>query len=202
MKSIKSALFASILLSVWAIPNNASGFWGGLIEGFGGLLQGGADAAVTIAKEAYKHMKPGVAVDTWNKDCWRCQTNAVSLPGLSECPEPQCCPTQWKERPDGCSVPVDVPVLRGEFFRQACDAHDLCYSSPGHSRQVCDDWFLDHMLTLCADDADYEQICVGEAIAFYVGVRVGGAAGFTDGQAWVKEHCTLLPPLHFADCSL
>ena len=54
---------------------------------------------------------------------------------------------------NGCSTQdvEQLPLVKGysNYFKPACDAHDLCYGTPGVSRSDCDNIFHENMNKLC-----------------------------------------------------
>ena len=94
--------------------------------------------------------------------------------------------------PDGCSTPDFMQdkstLFYKDFFRQACNVHDLCYRLPWtrsgkgfEGKLICDDVFAKAMVALCRDDKN-PLICIGAASAFTTGVLFGGQAAYETGQ--------------------
>ena len=56
------------------------------------------------------------------------------------------------KRADRCSIPLapsDVVKTFFAVFHDACNLHDLCYSSLNAKRSDCDDWFYHNMMHSC-----------------------------------------------------
>lgn len=85
-------------------------------------------------------------------------------------------------KPNGCSDPLPGNSFK-TIFKQACDAHDYCYSAEhnrGRSRQQCDDKFLGAMQRIC--DGRYTSakrtVCRREATLWHLAVRKFGKSHF------------------------
>jgi hypothetical protein len=123
----------------------------------------------------------------------QCETNGSILgKAMSDCPNH--CGSDWSKRADGCSIPVPgLDEMWNEVFHGACDLHDLCYSSSGHSQTNCDVWLLNNMLATCRlpgiGSALY-GVCVESAKVIFDAVSIAGKSSFDSGQKWANSHCT------------
>ena len=112
---------------------------------------------------------------------------------VSNCPDSGCDESAWEGRADGCSIPV--PGLKdvwNEVFHQACNLHDLCYASPGHSQADCDERLFRNMVAICGSPGlgslAYSE-CVESAGIIYAAVKIGGGSSYDSGQEWAKKNC-------------
>ena len=88
---------------------------------------------------------------------------------------------------DGCSSPKFQNWLNNQF-RDACNLHDLCYSTPGISKRHCDRWFWKNMQQTCALQGKSGR-CKGTAYGVYVAVVVFGSSSFNNAQNWANKNC-------------
>jgi hypothetical protein len=121
---------------------------------------------------------------------------ALSLCFSVHADDPNCTPP-ISTRVDGCSGPVPFQ----EIFTDACNKHDICYSTPAPDKNnrvahknSCDDAFLNNMKRGCynaytstLDPRRYD--CLGAALNVYQAVSQFGGASFAGGQKWADEHC-------------
>lgn len=108
------------------------------------------------------------------------------------------CKKKWENRADGCSVPLaSAEVTEALFgvFHDACNLHDLCYSSLDASRSKCDKWFCRNMIESCylptrlGTPQGVPILCQEAAVSFYKAVKLGGRESFKNGQKWAKDNC-------------
>jgi len=102
------------------------------------------------------------------------------------------CKKGWKNRADGCSIPVDgVKEFIDTVFCGVCDLHDLCYSSTDAIKDDCDNWFLHNMLQICKHKGLFYTLsdseCAATASSMYTTMKTDpdGESSFIQGQAWV-----------------
>lgn len=110
---------------------------------------------------------------------------------------------EWRRRADGCSAPL--PFLANAYnnhFRGACDLHDRCYASLGHTKDQCDQWEHDNAKAICKwSDREKRDIpdkvrdrhqspCERAADEVYVVMKgfPDAKASFDNGQNWAKSH--------------
>ncbi len=84
--------------------------------------------------------------------------------------------------PNGCSSPV--PSHWNIPFRNACNNHDKCYTTPGKSKIACDDKFLVEMSRIC-DPVGYgmDTVCQTAAVAYYKAVDEFGNSNYDAAQS-------------------
>ena len=108
------------------------------------------------------------------------------------------CKQQWIKRADGCSVPiVSSRVTEALFgvFHNACNLHDLCYSSLGVNKEKCDKWFHTNMIQSCSlptklgTPQGAPLLCKVAADIFYKAVKDHGGPSYENGQDWAKSNC-------------
>lgn len=81
-----------------------------------------------------------------------------------------------------------IPRIDRETFEMmACLNHDICYSTCGTDRDVCDATFRQEMLEACEDRSRYPRFwkrkrCKRSAKKIFLAVSVGGAGPFTAAQ--------------------
>lgn len=133
----------------------------------------------------------------WNWAHAQCETCvAVVDRALQKCSNP--CNAQWRSRADGCSIPVEgLKQIWNEVFHAACDLHDLCYASLGHTQEDCDRWFLGNMKAICsfpgiATFGVGKTSCLSSAEVIYRAVQTKGRSSFDNGQVWARNNCS--PP--------
>jgi len=75
---------------------------------------------------------------------------------------------------------IDVPdsYLGVVSFTEACNRHDQCYGTEGMTRETCDAQMLEDTLEACG----LVPGCSRMAVAYYLGVRVGGKEPYEEGQ--------------------
>ena len=129
----------------------------------------------------------------WSWGDWQCETcGSVLTIAMSRCSNN--CGSQWASRADGCSIPVPgLKEIWNEVFHAACDLHDLCYASLGHTQADCDRWFDVNMIQICQfpgiGSAFGFAACIDSAQVIYQAVVVGGKSSFDNGQVWAKTNC-------------
>ena len=74
--------------------------------------------------------------------------------------------SNWFARIDGCSGPIQ------SYFTPACNIHDLCYATPGVSKDACDADFKANCLEICSQNGD--PSCALVALAAYEAVQLYG----------------------------
>jgi hypothetical protein len=93
----------------------------------------------------------------------------------------------WIRRADGCSSPIfkkDVDSL----FNEACNVHDMCYSTPGVSKSNCDSEFLNNMLVECSVHPA-GGACSGIAAVAAAAVSAAGKSAWDNDQKWANKQC-------------
>jgi len=73
------------------------------------------------------------------------------------------------------------------LFHAACNAHDICYSTPGAAKFKCEDMFLQNMLKISKHGPVGSRV---KAVSFTTAVGVGLRAhkGYAQGQAFAKNN--------------
>eukprot|EP01083_Nonionella_stella_P001117 3236_1 len=106
----------------------------------------------------------------------------------SKYPDSICNVYDWTDT-DGCSLPdwIKDKVANDELMEPACDVHDICYQTPGLTKDTCDDHFHDNMIAICDGDA----ICKANAWIMYTAVSEASEAqeGYDAGQKRAKDFC-------------
>ncbi|WP_407493452.1 hypothetical protein [Pseudooceanicola sp. MF1-13] len=69
-------------------------------------------------------------------------------------------------------------------FAAACHEHDICYATPGRTKQGCDDKFRDNMKAICKH---HELKCGAVAEGFYQAVKQAGQPSYDDGRVFAKS---------------
>lgn len=142
---------------------------------------------------------PGCNAGHFDDTLWSCSGSPWAHTGTS-------CPTGWQlcnpepceaslginvcDRPsDGCSSPISSPY--NSKFRNACNEHDRCYSTPGKSKSSCDSEFLDDMIDTCFY---LDLACLGAANTYAGAVAFSpqGQEAYDDSQAAVANCTTVL----------
>ncbi|WDE04819.1 hypothetical protein SG34_026490 [Thalassomonas viridans] len=84
---------------------------------------------------------------------------------------------------NGCSTPLHVPFWN-DYFRNSCNAHDICYSAAGSVRSDCDSMFKREMDIQCIreNESGFQQQCLAAAWDYYNGVNIGGGMFFNNAQ--------------------
>lgn len=87
----------------------------------------------------------------------------------------------FAKRPNGCSVlntrpgESDIFVIKGDVynFKEACDAHDLCYYTPNSRADDCNQMFLEKMITECHNSGSSKtrHFCIDRAKVFFDAVE-------------------------------
>lgn len=64
----------------------------------------------------------------------------------------------YYEPAEGCTAPFPT---WNRVFENACNNHDICYTTPGNGKELCDTQMLREMLTICASERDSssQQLC-------------------------------------------
>ena len=78
------------------------------------------------------------------------------------------------------------------FNEAACNIHDLCYITPGASKQFCDDTFVENIVTAYCDNVNVlERLsCTGRAQL--AGAVVSAIDSFYDDSAETRASCSLV----------
>jgi len=85
-------------------------------------------------------------------------------------------------RADGCSG----GGTRGRIlFHAACNAHDICYASPGASKFKCEDMFLQNMLKIAKHGPIGSRV---KALAFTTATGVVAHSSYNNGQVFAKRN--------------
>lgn len=84
---------------------------------------------------------------------------------------------------DSCSGGTDLEKKR---FAAACNGHDICYRTPGQSRENCDLGFLINMRFIC-QKYGLKTGCLVAAEAFYKAVDIEGQDPYDKAQDNVKD---------------
>lgn len=114
-------------------------------------------------------------VTFWNQGSWECNASITT-------------------RIDGCSASI-VTGAMNEFFRVACNLHDVCYHTPEKAKASCDLEFRDNMLRLCAVPTSLQPSCVNTALIAYDAVVSFGQSGYDGDQEWFSNHCFTRTPV-------
>ncbi len=131
---------------------------------------------------------------TFNYKHMQCETNG-SLLGRAEAETKSTCGGNWKnaQRADGCSIPVKgVKDVFNTVFHGACNLHDVCYSTPGNTKEECDKWLYQNMIETCTLPGAGSvgmQACTAAALSIYEGVALGGQESYDNDQKWAKKNC-------------
>ncbi len=85
--------------------------------------------------------------------------------------------------PNGCSTPIDLSL--NVLFREACNNHDICYTTPGRPKSVCDDKFLVEMSRMCESEISVlDTLCQTEsALIYYKAVDEFGNSNYDAAQS-------------------
>lgn len=75
------------------------------------------------------------------------------------------------------------------FNEAACNIHDLCYITPGASKQFCDETFVENIVSAYCDNVNVlERLsCTGRAQL--AGAVVSAIDSFYDDSAETRESC-------------
>jgi len=85
-------------------------------------------------------------------------------------------------RADGCSG----GGTRGRIlFHAACNAHDICYSTPGVAKFKCEEMFLANMLKIAKHGPVGSRV---KALSFTTAVGVAAHSSYRSGQAFAKRN--------------
>jgi hypothetical protein len=89
----------------------------------------------------------------------------------------------YYEPANGCSNPVDYTGWN-EAFAAACNNHDICYTTPGNRRELCDSQMLREMLQICASNTDSSRrtFCEEKAEIYYAGIDELGQDAYNTAQ--------------------
>ncbi len=113
----------------------------------------------------------------------------ISTPAFSNCSEDQI----RAARADGCSGPMEPR------YTEACNQHDICYSTLGRSKEECDKKFKDDVFAVCIGPLGN----IGRVLTFGLGdascegfsaivrqvVIDHGSKGYQEDQKWARENC-------------
>lgn len=107
------------------------------------------------------------------------------------------------QRVDGCSIPLNDPTSNAykNIFRNACNAHDVCYHAPwdrisdywsGFNR--CNDNFWNDMNSICDSGAVDWATCRVVASVWadamnFDPLRTKFSDSFANDQAWMRSNC-------------
>jgi len=98
---------------------------------------------------------------------------------------------EWVKRGDGCSASIFKKGV-DKLFNQACNLHDMCYSTPGAEKSTCDFQFLKNTTEECnyyATLGTPPAACYEVASAAYAAVVTLGNPSFEGGKKWANENC-------------
>jgi hypothetical protein len=115
--------------------------------------------------------------------------------------------------PNGCgpggwlSVVVPECPLGLPCFTPACNKHDICYSTCGSDRHVCDAAFYHDMLSICkgslVSGSNAHRHCGDVAYIYWLAVNAFGETYFEDGQQKIcacdKPDLTITPLISFIE---
>ncbi len=111
------------------------------------------------------------------------------------------CPEAKTRASDGCSNPSSDPAsaVYNDVFKIACDAHDVCYSSKGVPKVLCDINFYQNMSFICRDfykgvvNTAQRFSCLAAAgiYADAVSLTPQGAQAYSDDQDWANKCCAV-----------
>ncbi len=108
------------------------------------------------------------------------------------------------ERADGCSAPstrfffkqpglptnprklIQLKTPYKYKFKAACDEHDVCYSSLGRNKRVCDRSFYNNMIDMCKRSG---KGCKSMAWVYFRFVSALGNSSYLDGQNYANKKC-------------
>lgn len=85
--------------------------------------------------------------------------------------------------PNGCSTPIPLPL--NILFREVCNNHDICYTTPGRPKSVCDDKFLVEMSRMCESRISVlDTLCqTDSALIYYKAVDEFGNSNYDAAQS-------------------
>lgn len=90
----------------------------------------------------------------------------------------------YYESPNGCSTDISgyrLPLRWNNAFRAACNNHDICYSTPGSSKNDCDRQFLAEMTRVCNSDSG-PILCQAAASTYHYFVDRDGGEPYNTAQ--------------------
>jgi hypothetical protein len=82
----------------------------------------------------------------------------------------------YYEPVDGCSAPDSWKLKKWNgVFESACNKHDICYTTPGNTKELCDHQMLRNMLEICTHTSDFpsqkeRKDCESSAEGYYDGL--------------------------------
>lgn len=178
----------------------------GAFMGLGAAGQGTAWADCPDVPAACPHLAWG-----WQGQCW--DVAWCSDCGPAKCPllppsyrdlpkianDLVLCPQAFQNRMDGCSNPLKDPgtLMYNDVFHQACNQHDVCYSTLGLRKEKCDIDFYMNMMFTCdnyyrgAENALQRGACKSAALTYFSAVSgtPQGKKAYDDDQDWAKRCC-------------
>ena len=92
---------------------------------------------------------------------------------------------EYEPEPNGCGAENGINVPDNWHFgsfKDACDAHDICYGTCGNDRKDCDKQFLEDMLSVCRDKKVFSGDCHMMARVYYRVVRWRGRGAYESAQ--------------------
>jgi len=105
---------------------------------------------------------------------------------LSGCPDYDCYTnaTTGELNVNGCSYVPDTL-----FNRAACDIHDLCYVTPGATKEGCDRTFVENIILIYCDNVPVVERVACRVRAQVAGAAVAGFDSFFDAEAETRATC-------------
>jgi hypothetical protein len=91
----------------------------------------------------------------------------------------------YYEPANGCSNPLDFGDWN-RVFENACNNHDICYTTPGNIKEHCDSQMLREMLRICATMPN--SSCTTFAERYYFGIDEFGQSAYSAAQSQQSKY--------------
>jgi Group XII secretory phospholipase A2 precursor (PLA2G12) len=96
----------------------------------------------------------------------------------------------YYEGPNGCSNSPDSNWLNsGTGFKPACNTHDICYTTVGNTKDMCDQNFKNDMDRICATGTPVTG-CSASARLYYNAVVSFGGDAYKTAQSQQRKYIT------------